>query len=193
MPHSGSRPRCQRLLLLSLLCATTALLAGCASLSRNECQAGDWRGIGREDGGHGETAARLEEHREACREYGIAPNPAEWEWGRQEGLLSYCQPDNGYAEGAAGRTYRYVCPPHLAPAFERQYRHGQRIYEIKQRIERIDSDLRGKRNALEKLEKSQDKDADERRRRLYREISELETQRAIQVGTRIGIEMSTPH
>ena len=60
MPDFSSR---YRLPLLSLLCATT-LLTGCASLSRSECQAGDWQVTGCEIQHPRYKTYRLAENRE---------------------------------------------------------------------------------------------------------------------------------
>ena len=46
---------------------------GCATLSKEECLKGEWRVIGYKDGVKGYQMERLEEHEEACKEYGIKP------------------------------------------------------------------------------------------------------------------------
>jgi hypothetical protein len=164
-------------------------VSGCATLTKNECQSGDWYGIGRADGANGHPAARLEEHRDACREFGINPNETAWRKGRQEGLLTYCTASNGYAQGKSGATYHYVCPSHLASGFERSYRVGRQVYEVNEKIHRIDSKIRSKEKDLEKSEKEdKDKSGDERRRNLRREIRELDRERDSLNATRRSIE-----
>jgi len=46
----------------------------------------------------------------------------------QQGVLSYCEPDNGYEQGALGRTYKNVCPKNVEGAFLKQYKKGKRVY-----------------------------------------------------------------
>lgn len=45
-----------------------------------------------------------------------------------KGLREYCLPDNGYRVGAQGKELRKVCPPDLAPAFERKHSQGRVVY-----------------------------------------------------------------
>ena len=88
-------------------------LTACASLSEDECRAGDWATIGFEDGAQGRDAAFIGEHREACAEYGIAPDLNAWLAGRERGLLSYCTVDRAYSLGRSGRPVANVCPATL--------------------------------------------------------------------------------
>ena len=90
--------------------ACLLLLAACATLSEDACRAGDWSAIGARDGAAGRSPSWIANHSEACADYGIAPDRAEWEAGRQEGLLLYCRPERAWREGAAGRRLNDVCP-----------------------------------------------------------------------------------
>ena len=46
-------------------------LAGCASMSEEECRYVDWRTVGYEDGAAGQGAERLASRRKACAEHGV--------------------------------------------------------------------------------------------------------------------------
>ncbi len=119
---------------LSLPCfALLALLSACASLSEAECRTGDWYGIGFGDGAAGQSLDALQEHREACAEYGIAANLDAYLNGRNRGLAQYCRPGSGYRQGVAGHDYESVCSGPGERAFLEAYHAGLRIHELSQR------------------------------------------------------------
>lgn len=101
----------------SLLIGAAILLAGCASLDEGQCRNGHWDDIGLADGTAGLGVDRLNDHRKACAEFGIAPDPGAYLLGRERGLQRYCTPTNAVQEGLAGRPYRGVCPIDLEPRF----------------------------------------------------------------------------
>lgn len=105
-------------------------ICGCATLTQDECQAGDWHAIGVEDGSKGFGPSRLEKHRKACAEYGVSPNQTAWLAGRQQGLRLYCRPENAYRVGRRGALLAPYCtPPELVEA-QPAWEHGRRYYEI---------------------------------------------------------------
>ena len=64
---------------------------GCATLSKEECLRGEWRVIGYKDGVKGyNMEERLEKHEKACKDYGVKPEIARYQAGRQAGLSYYC-------------------------------------------------------------------------------------------------------
>lgn len=145
------------------------LLSGCASLSETECRSGDWYGVGLVDGQNGAPLSRLSDHREACAEFGISIDGDRYRAGRDEGLRSYCTPENGVHVGRSGATYHNVCPAELAGEFMRQYRFGYTIWEVEQALERIDRHIAEIDSELAKKDLS-----DEARRKLRRERDDLE-------------------
>lgn len=103
---------------------------GCASLSGQECRAGDWAAIGRQDGAKGLPATQLERHREACGSHGVAPDEAGYRAGHAQGLADYCTPRGGYVAGRRGDSYRDVCPASTAEAFLAAHRHGREVHAL---------------------------------------------------------------
>ncbi|EIJ41773.1 Protein of unknown function (DUF2799) [Beggiatoa alba B18LD] len=99
-------------------------LSGCASLSQEECQQGDWRNIGYNDGAQGYQAERFSEHQKACSEYKIRPDFSLYKQGHDNGIVSYCRPNNGYDVGQRLNSYEGVCPSHLENAFLEAYLDG---------------------------------------------------------------------
>ena len=60
--------------LLAPLLATLVLLAGCASMSEDQCRRADWLERGQRDGRNGENPYRIDDHRKACGKVGIVPD-----------------------------------------------------------------------------------------------------------------------
>lgn len=138
---------------------SSVVLAGCASMSKQECITADWRTIGFEDGARGMTAASIGRHRKACAKAGITADQSRYEQGRQAGLLEYCQPAKGYDVGRSGDSYQGVCPGDLEDAFlssyeEGRYLHGleQAVRDVEQSLGRVDRELESARDDLKESE-----------------------------------------
>lgn len=150
--------------------AVLLLLNACASLTESECRAGDWRAIGYRDGQNGRSFGRIEDHRNACAEFGVVPNVTLYREGHARGLLFYCTPTNGLAVGRRGDTYLGVCPPDLEPSFLRYYASGHDIYEARQRLDRLDDEQRSLEERIRKADKRDDpRYLEDERHRLHRE------------------------
>jgi len=137
----GDRARFGVWYVLPAMLVGLLILAGCASLSAEECLAADWYTIGVEDGSRGQSVSRVGAHRKACAEVGVQPDMARYNEGRAFGLQSFCTRERGYAEGENGRSYSGVCPPHLEPIFMQGYLAGQDRYRTKQDIRRLEREL----------------------------------------------------
>jgi hypothetical protein len=146
-------------------------LAGCATLSKEECRQGNWHAIGLKDGMEGEPAARLALHREACSEYGVRPDERSYLDGRTSGLQSYCQLENAIATGLRGETYHAVCPHGIDGEFRRRHSAAYAVYEARSRMESIESSIRSAESRLHK--KNLD---DKSRDRIHSELHALERQ-----------------
>lgn len=116
-------------------------LAGCATLSKQQCEAGDWESLGFADGLKGYDVTRFAEHQSACSEYGIVVDRQIYESGRQEGLKRYCTPQNAAKVGLAGEPYGNVCRGSAGDSFERVYRQAYNVYTIDQQIELAQSQI----------------------------------------------------
>lgn len=113
------------------------LLAGCASLSPEQCRHADWRQIGFADGANGLSAARINDHAKACAEVGVRPNLDGYLSGREHGLQNYCRAENGFAVGRSGGIANIAdCPEHMKFSFVDQYRLGQKIHMVEEDLAR---------------------------------------------------------
>ena len=95
-------------------------LAGCSTMSKDQCLAGAWGEKGYADGAAGYPMTRLDDHARACAKYQVAPNPAAYGSAREDGLRSYCTfervgPKVGRAipttASVGRRRSRPSCPP----------------------------------------------------------------------------------
>lgn len=109
------------------LLLTGALVSGCATMSESECLTADWQAIGYEDGSAGRPATHIGARRQACAEFGVTPDTSAWTFGRDEGLLNYCVPANGFRIARAGQIYAGVCPGQLEDNFMLGFREGRVI------------------------------------------------------------------
>ncbi len=138
-----------------LLIALFGLLAsGCASMGEDECRVADWRAIGYEDGVRGKAPSHIGERREACAKYGVAPNFAAYQRGRDEGLREYCTPASGYRVGRIGRSLTAVCPSELQGDFRDAYKSGREIYQAAGVVRATESKLRRKKRERDEVHSS---------------------------------------
>lgn len=128
---------------MPVILITLLFLAGCASLSKDECAIADWYAIGIEDGSNGQDMSRLGAHRKACAKVGVTPDTDRYTEGRLVGLQSFCTYQRGYSAGKWGRSSQTVCPAGpLEAEFIRGYNAGLPLYCTYQRG--YDEGLRGK-------------------------------------------------
>lgn len=115
------------------------VLASCATLSEEQCQAGDWRAIGFQDGDEGRPADYISNHADACSEYGISVDQALYADGRSDGLAQYCRLSRAESEGREGEPYFGVCQGELGVAFARVHRAADDIHDAMAEINSLDS------------------------------------------------------
>jgi len=144
-----------RILIIAAAAVGAGLALGsCATMSAEQCMAGDWSGQGYVDGQQGLTMSRLDDHAEACAKHGVTPDAGAYAAGRRQGLVSYCTPYKGFEVGRSGSAYAGVCPSELEADFVYAYRDGQVVHAAEQAL----SDARGRVDSLgARLEELDDK------------------------------------
>ncbi|MDX1695997.1 MAG: DUF2799 domain-containing protein [Ketobacteraceae bacterium] len=125
---------------LFLTVVPALLLSGCATLSEEECLNANWQTIGFEDGIQGYYTERVGQHREACAEYGVAPDMNAYLIGHAQGIERFCTHRKGLELGAKGASYNNVCPRELAEDFLSGYHEGRQIYNISQELKAASKD-----------------------------------------------------
>ncbi|NVK29665.1 MAG: DUF2799 domain-containing protein [Gammaproteobacteria bacterium] len=136
-----------------ILCLFT--MSGCATLSESQCKAQDWTTIGQYDAQSGYPALRMADHQNACDDYGITVDPAQYQTGYTVGLQNYCTAENGWSEGSKGNNYRGICP--AESRFLSTYNPAKRLHDAQRKV----TDLK---QSLERLENQRDKLRRESRR-----------------------------
>lgn len=177
-----------RLLIVAAAAAGAVLALGsCATMSAEQCMAGDWAGQGYSDGAAGLSMSRLNEHTEACAEHGVTPDRSAYAAGRDQGLMRYCTPATGFRSGRTGSGYGGVCPSYLEADFMPAYRDGQEVYAADQALASARSSVVSLGSRLEELdEKIVAKQAearadgltDEQRDQIRNRIQEIRRERA---------------
>ncbi|MCX2781206.1 DUF2799 domain-containing protein [Microbulbifer thermotolerans] len=114
----------------SLLLLLTALLAGCAVISEEACQAGLWYERGLQDGARGRGQSLVYDIARQCREYGVRVDTEAWLRGHEEGVAYFCTPENGYRQGRLGNSYEGVCTGPGADLFLAEYHRGLADYQV---------------------------------------------------------------
>ena len=145
----ASRIYFARTSLLWLLVAV--LLQGCASMSREECLNANWTVVGEIDGQQGRGLDVLDDYRRDCAEYGVVPDVQAYVAGRENGLLLYCTPDNGYREGRIGRQLEADCPPALAADFRRNFELGRDVFNSLSNLRLSADSIRSQRVEIDDL------------------------------------------
>ena len=142
----------RRLIIAAAAGGAALALGSCATMSAEQCMAGDWSGQGYADGQSGLTMSRLDEHAEACAKHGVTPDAAAYAAGRREGLLRYCTWENGFTAGRTGSGYAGVCAADLERDFMPAYRDGQIVYEVEQALANARSQVDSLGARLEELD-----------------------------------------
>ena len=177
----------RRLIIAAAAGGAALALGSCATMSAEQCTAGDWSGQGYIDGQAGMTMSHLDEHTEACAKHGVTPDAAAYAAGRQQGLLHYCTPGKGFEVGRTGSGYAGVCPSDLEADFNYGYRDGQIVHEAEAALSRARSRVDSFGARLEELdEKIVAKQAearaegltDEQRDQVRNRIAEIRRERA---------------
>jgi hypothetical protein len=139
----------QKLIHVSFL-GSLMLVAGCASISKQECLVGDWQSVGFKDGNNGQPTARLGSHIEECGKHGVSIDRATYMKGYNEGLQAFCTFDRGLQFGRSGGYYQDVCPANLAVEFRRGYTMGSQIKKVEDQISTIENEISMLEEALVK-------------------------------------------
>jgi hypothetical protein len=149
-----------------LLLTLPFLLAGCSSLSEEECRAMSWYNLGYQDGEQGKTRQATRDYVSTCGEYGLKVDEAEWKRGYAKGLELYCIPELAYSKGKSGAEYLGVCPNDAS--FLTQYDRGRKEYQLEKQLSEIKSDMERTERDIEQLDRQIRNENDSKQRDYYR-------------------------
>lgn len=117
---------------LSVVLALSALATACAGIGAAPCSEAEWRAAGYAGATAGESDSVSSKSWLTCAKRGAASADmsSAYAAGRQEGLIAYCTPANGFAEGSRGAAYMGVCAPDRRDAFAEAYAKGRRLFDL---------------------------------------------------------------
>lgn len=155
-------------------------LAGCGTVSRADCQAGDWYAIGVVDGEAGYAGSRIDEHAKSCARYDLPVDRTRYAEGREAGLRRYCTPASGFANGVSGNPYRNVCTGEAGAGFVTAYGIGTDVYrarsvarDLAAEARSIRSDRNRAEDRIDDLRRKMDGATPEERERLRDRIEDI--------------------
>ncbi len=171
-----------------IIVGTFAFIAGCATLNKSECETGDWRSIGLQDGTLGkESGTRLAAHSKACGKHGVRLDSDEYLSGHSEGLKTYCTTDVGFGVGSdfgkntfSTKAYKGVCPDELEVTYLQGYLAGlqMNLEVLRKELSEEKAELDNQRGAfliLKALNSSKADGAEENMDELDAAVSELKS------------------
>ena len=97
------------------------LLAGCATMNKEECEVADWRAVGYQHGAKGQSATAFETYQKDCSKHQIKADFSAFKQGHQQGIDEYCIYERGMELGRAGANYNNQCPSSRYERFEDGY------------------------------------------------------------------------
>jgi len=112
-------------------------LAGCTSISEDDCIAGNWSDLGYKDGVNGKSRDTLSGYIKTCAKYDVKLNRDVYLAAFESGLLKYCTYEQGYELGENGNSYNQVCSGDLSTGFSQGYDEGRAVYEIYREHKRL--------------------------------------------------------
>lgn len=148
----------KRMVLITFCLSLIAAVPGCA-ISKKDCLADDWQTKGYQDGTRGKSPDVIASYAETCAKHGVTPDATAYSAGFDVGIVEYCTPENGFAEGEDNDNYSGACPVALETAFLEKYISGLRFalddLEIERDRDTLELDtLRDARERLIVAEKS---------------------------------------
>lgn len=156
----------------ALLLTLGLALAGCETMSEDQCRKADWAERGRSDGRNGEPESHIDAHRKACAKANVLPDDRRWRQGWAEGVRSYCTPQVAWQRGIDNRSYHGACRDFDESLFLRWHRAGQDVYKTR-------SEREAKQREINKLEEQLKKAQKEDERKALRDqIRQLDSDQA---------------
>jgi hypothetical protein len=162
-----------KILLLAAALLGMLALAGCETMSAEQCAVADWRALGYQDGNRN-GASRFSDRAESCAERGISADAGQYQDGFSQGLREFCRPERGFSLALRGGSFGGGCPADLRNDFASAYADGRRAWAIQ-------SDINAARNTVMQAENRRreiDSDLNDRERRL-REATTDEERRSL--------------
>ena len=139
------------------------LIGGCANSGMDlaQCKTADWRAIGYEDGSRGRSGNAIGTHRRDCASHGVTPDFAAYMDGHGQGIVEFCNPQNGYRVGTRGYRYTGICPKNLEAPFLAAHADGLGLYQRRTTVNRLRKQISRKSRRSQQIERTMAKKTSE--------------------------------
>ncbi|WP_051241610.1 DUF2799 domain-containing protein [Stappia stellulata] len=127
------------------------LLASCATVSREQCEAGDWPAIGKAHALQGFPESRLQKVVEDCGRHSVTVDTDAYMQGWSTGVRAYCTPRRGFEDGRTGNRPSFSCPADLAVDFDDARRLGGRLKGAEDDVNLSESSLERAQREIDDL------------------------------------------
>lgn len=124
-------------------------LSSCATISEEQCLAGNWEDRGYKDGINGVSRDRIVDYVDTCSTHGAQVDRISYLKSYEKGLTYYCVPEKGYALGRGGSSYNSVCTGPQAEGFRLAYDEGRFEYDVETEHKRLIKALEQTEEALD--------------------------------------------
>lgn len=149
-------------------------LAGCATMSADECRVANWNDVGLRDGMAGSALSKLDDRTKDCAEAKVSLDTPRYLQGREQGLQQFCRIENAVPLGLNGKNYSGVCPVAMDAEFRRRFRLGRDVYDARAALSSLEGNIN---NAEERLRIAATDDDRRRAREALRDL-DLDIRRA---------------
>lgn len=106
--------------------AALLIFAACEPIKPEHCPYADWEATGALHASKGYDS-RLPGMVDTCMKVGVLPDAESYLRGYQQGLLSFCTIENGWAWGQKQDFSPRICPPSMSAGFERGFEARSRL------------------------------------------------------------------
>jgi len=113
-----------------LIVSAAVMMTACASISEEQCLAGNWEELGYKDGSNGVSVDRVSKYANVCSEHGVSVDQHLYSQGYEQGIQNYCTDTRGFRVGEGGSSFNQACTGFTD--YELAFADGRIIYEIEQ-------------------------------------------------------------
>ena len=124
-----------------MLSVGCTMLAGCATMSPEECLQANWEEIGYNDAIEGHPVSRSQAHREACSETGVSVDFELYRHGYTLGLPYYCTRAMGFESADHGGEYAAQCVSDEFPGYASGYSEGLDVFVLKRELRELEEHI----------------------------------------------------
>lgn len=162
---------------LCLAVSASIAIAGCATMSPEECKRANWAELGHQDGLAGKPMSMLDARMKDCSVVGIGADTGRYVTGRAQGLQTFCNLDNALPLGLSGGSYEGVCPPIIEAEFRHRFTMGRAVHDLRSEVGQLDAHIDKLQHQLHEADRDEGKrlqeaSKDEDRRHIQKEFDE---------------------